>query len=183
MVFLHKILNFIFKTIFFLYRKNKLRLALINGMNVGKNSKFIGIQDFGSEPYLIKIGNQCLITDGVRFINHDGGIQVPFIKTGEDIDNIYGKKSIFGKIEIGDNVFIGSSSLILMDTYIGDNTIIAAGSIVKGTFPPNCIIGGIPARIISDIESYHAKNDSKLIIFSENESSQLRKKKIIKILD
>ena len=55
-----------------------------------------------------------------------------------------------GKVIIGKNVWIGNNVTILKNSKIGDNTIIAAGAVVSGIFPANCIIGGLPARIIKD---------------------------------
>lgn len=56
---------------------------------------------------MVKIGCECLITDGVRFTTHDGSIQVLFIEKVAHIKDVYSKKSTFGSIDIGDNVFIG----------------------------------------------------------------------------
>ena len=142
------------------------RLAISVGMKVGKNSLFVGMQHFGTEPYLIEFGKNCLITDGVRFITHDGSIQVPLIRKGEDFYNVYSKKSTFGTIKIGNNVFIGVSSIILPNTLIGDNSIIAAGSVVKGSFPEGCVIGGNPAKIICSIDDYLIKNEKAIIDLS-----------------
>ena len=69
--------------------------------------------------------------DGVRFITHDGSIQVPLIKKDTHVKDVYSKKSTFGRIDIGDNVFIGVASIILPNTKISNNSIVAAGSVVK----------------------------------------------------
>lgn len=73
-------ISFIFRAIKKLVRKSKLYLAIKQGLVVGSEILLIGTQEFGSEPYLVRIGCQCLITGGVRFITHDGSIQVPLIK-------------------------------------------------------------------------------------------------------
>lgn len=44
-----------------------------------------------------------------------------------------------GEVKIGKNVWIGSNVVILRDTFIGDNTVIAAGSVVKGIIPANTL--------------------------------------------
>jgi acetyltransferase-like isoleucine patch superfamily enzyme len=56
-----------------------------------------------------------------------------------------------GKVVIGKNVWIGSNVSILKNSVIGDNTIIATGAVVSGKFQENLIIGGIPAKIIKEI--------------------------------
>lgn len=56
-----------------------------------------------------------------------------------------------GIVKIERNVWIGNNVLILKNTHIGENTIVAAGAVVTGNFPPNVIIGGVPAKIIKSI--------------------------------
>lgn len=51
-------------------------------------------------------------------------------------------------IKIGQNCWIGAKATFLDGAIIGNGCVIAAGSVVKGIFPDNCIIGGIPAKII-----------------------------------
>ena len=57
--------------------------------------------------------------------------------------------------KIGNNVFIGRNSIILMGTTIGDNCIIGAGSVVRGNIPSGTIWAGNPARQIGTIEEYY----------------------------
>jgi acetyltransferase-like isoleucine patch superfamily enzyme len=56
-------------------------------------------------------------------------------------------------VVIEDNVFIGMNSLVLKGVTIGANTVVAAGSIVVRSIPANCICGGVPARIIGEVQS------------------------------
>lgn len=59
-----------------------------------------------------------------------------------------GKKRILGRaygVKIGNNCWIGAKAIILDGTKIGNGCIIAAGSVVRGEFPDNVIIGGVPA--------------------------------------
>jgi acetyltransferase-like isoleucine patch superfamily enzyme len=58
------------------------------------------------------------------------------------------------KIIIGNNVWLGSNVKVLKGVRIGDNTIISSGSIVTKSIPSNVIAGGIPAKIIKDIETF-----------------------------
>lgn len=51
-------------------------------------------------------------------------------------------------IKIGKNCWIGSKVTILDGITIGNGCIIAAGAVVTKSFPDNCVIGGIPARLI-----------------------------------
>jgi len=64
------------------------------------------------------------------------------------------KKMAQGKpINIGDDVWIGGNCTILPGVTIGNNVIIAAGAVVTKDVRDNCIVGGMPARIIKDIEA------------------------------
>lgn len=54
-------------------------------------------------------------------------------------------------IQIGNNVWIGARVIILSGVKIEDNIVIAAGAVVTKSFPSNCIIGGVPAKIIKHI--------------------------------
>lgn len=55
-------------------------------------------------------------------------------------------------ITISDNVWIGANCVVLPGTYIGNNSIIAAGSIVKGHVPDDEIWAGSPATFKSKID-------------------------------
>ena len=51
-------------------------------------------------------------------------------------------------MKIGGNVWIGNNVIILKNSSIGDNSIIAAGAVVSGSFHANVVIGGVPAITI-----------------------------------
>lgn len=53
-------------------------------------------------------------------------------------------------IRIGNHVWIGTRAVILKGAKIGDGCIVAAGSLVTKSFPDNCLIGGVPAKIIKE---------------------------------
>ena len=55
-------------------------------------------------------------------------------------------------VVIGNNVFLGNDVTVLKGVTIGDNSVVAAGSIVTKSFPENVIIGGVPAKIIRDLD-------------------------------
>lgn len=125
------------------------------GVDIGENCRFINVtkSTFGSEPYLIKIGDHVTITKGVNFITHDGGVWV-FRNEEKNID-------IFGKIVIGNNVFIGLNSLILPGVTIGNNVVIAAGSIITKNIESNTVVGGNPAKKIKTIDEYRENSWQK----------------------
>ena len=61
-----------------------------------------------------------------------------------------GVQEHIGCIEIMDNVFIGSGSIILGGVRIGPNAIVAAGSMVNKDVPEGSIVGGCPAKVIGN---------------------------------
>lgn len=91
----------------------------------------------------IKIGNNCAIASGVNIIDSNGH------KIASKKRNLHRDKP--EQIIIGNNVWIGLNCIILKGTIIGDNSIISAGSVVKGIFPENSIISGNPALLVDKI--------------------------------
>ena len=133
---------------YLLIKRDPVGFARKIGVQVGEKCRLLNTnaRTFGSEPYLIKIGNHVTVTSGVRFINHDGGMWV-FREQEPDIE-------LFGTIEVGNNVFIGMDTLILPGVKIGDNCVIGAGSIVTRNIDSNKVALGSPARPIKTFEEY-----------------------------
>lgn len=104
---------------------------------------------FGSEPYLITIGQNVEITAGVVFITHDGAAW-----TLRNFDEKYRELDVLGPIKIGDNVFIGNNAIILPGVTIGDNVVIGAGAVVSRDIPSNSVAAGVPAKVIRSLEEY-----------------------------
>ena len=117
--------------------KMKVNYMRRQGMKIGQNCH-LNTMSFSTEPYLIEIGNHVAIAAGTDLITHDGAIWC----FREEL----GHADVFGKIKIGNNVFIGNNCTILPNTVIGNNCIVGAGSVVRGKFPDNCVIFGNPAK-------------------------------------
>ena len=58
-----------------------------------------------------------------------------------------------GDIVIGKRCWIGTNTVILPGVTLGDNCIVAAGSVVKDSFPNNSVIAGVPAKMVTLLES------------------------------
>lgn len=126
------------------------------GAKIGKGCDIFSTASFGSEPYLVSVGDNVRITDKVQFITHDGGVWV--------LRNMYPELSdidVFGKITVGNNVHIGPNTVIMPGCNIGNNCIIGVGSIVTKDIPDNSVAAGIPARVIKSIDEYRAKNEPR----------------------
>jgi acetyltransferase-like isoleucine patch superfamily enzyme len=122
------------------------------GLQVGEGTRIVSKDvggTFGSEPYLVRLGNNCSIAAGVRFITHDGGVWA--------LRNKHPKLDCFAPIEIRDNVIIGLDSIIMMGVTIGPNCVIGAGSIVTKDIPPNTVAAGVPAKVIMTLAEYEKK--------------------------
>lgn len=129
---------------------NPEKYARLIGVNIGTCNFIPDKNCWSSEPYLITVGNHCQITNGVRIFTHGGGNAVR--KANPNFD-------VFGKVKIGDWVYIGNNSLIMPGVTIGDGSLIAAGSVVTKSVPSGVVVGGNPARIISTIDEYISHNE------------------------
>lgn len=106
-----------------------------------------------SDPELIKLHNNVYIASNVTFVNHDI-IHKMFNNLGNSNVKFY---SHWGCIEVMDNVFIGTGSMIMPNIKIGSNVIIAAGSVVTKDVPDGTVVGGNPARVIGSFDKLYAK--------------------------
>jgi len=139
------------------------------GVHIGVDCWLIcTLSAFGTEPYLITIGNDCTITSGVLFLTHDGGMEVVNHLKGTADDKI-------APIRIGNNVFLGNDVKIMMGVTIGDNVIVGAGSIVTNNVPSNVVIAGVPAKVICSIEEYSTKNHYRMFPTRNLSSKDKRK--------
>ena len=91
----------------------------------------------------IEIGDRVSIGSGVLIMDNDAHSLDP----AERIAGIPNIRS--APIVLEEDVFVGARSIILKGTKIGARTIVRAGSVVLGEFPPDCIVGGNPAVIIT----------------------------------
>jgi len=144
------------------------------GIKMGENVRFTGRHiSFGSEPYLIEIGNDVTITADVIFETHDGGVGV-FRKEYPGIN-------LFGKIKIGNNVFIGHRSIIMPNVVIGNNVVIGAGSVVTKNVPDNVVVAGVPARTIKTLDEYKSKVLKEAVFIFEKKSKKRKTEILMKI--
>lgn len=109
--------------------------------------------------WLIEIGNNVTFAPQVYLLAHDAS-------TKRYLD--YTK---IAKIRIGDRAFIGARSIIMPGVTIGVNAIVAAGSVVTKSVPDGCVVGGNPARVLTNTDEYierHKKNMVNSKIYDSN---------------
>lgn len=148
------------KLLYYCYKKVNFSIStnydkfLLGGGIIGNGCEIFPDVEFGSEPYLIHIGNHVRITNGVRFVTHDGGLWTLRELGLKDAD-------CFGPITIGDNVYIGWNAIIMPNVQIGNNCVIGAGAVVTKSIPDNSVVAGVPAKVIETIDEYTEKVKKK----------------------
>lgn len=124
-----------------------------HGIRVGENVRFRypghTLIDL-NRPSLVEFGSNIDVNDNFTLLTHDFGTYVLRGKFGEFVNSS-------GKVKIGNNVVIGRDVTILKGVEVGDNTIIGLGAVVTKSTPPNSVIAGMPARVVSSINDYYKK--------------------------
>lgn len=128
---------------------NGVSYARYLGVEVGENCR-IYTKTWGTEPFLVKVGNRVTMTSGVRIITHDGATCL--------IKNEQGHRyQKYREVNIGDDVFIGVNSIIMPGVKVGSRVIIAAGSVVTKDIPNESLVGGNPIKVIGNYDDYRNK--------------------------
>lgn len=107
-----------------------------------------------TRPYLIEIGNNVQITDGVRILTHGYDWSVLKVKYGDVLGSS-------GRVKIGNNVFVGVNTTILKGVNIGDNIIIGANSLVNKNLLEEGVYAGNPVKYIMSLDEYYDKRKEK----------------------
>jgi acetyltransferase-like isoleucine patch superfamily enzyme len=123
------------------------------GVKIGEGCRLIKV-DFGSEPYLITLGDNVSVIE-TRFVTHDGGVWI-FRGKEPEID-------VIAPIRIGNNVFIGLGTIILPGVEVGDNVVIGAGSVVTKNIPSDTVAAGVPAKRIETVEEYRSRLEALIV--------------------
>jgi acetyltransferase-like isoleucine patch superfamily enzyme len=112
-------------------------------------------------PPIVTVGDRCLLGKGIGIVGHER------IELGDDVftghfvyitDQNHGYEDLDvpiglqlwrnAPVSIGAGSWLGHGSVILPGTRLGAHTVIAAGAVVSGEFPDNCVLAGVPARIV-----------------------------------
>jgi acetyltransferase-like isoleucine patch superfamily enzyme len=135
----------------------------------------MGMPFFGSEPYLISIGEHVTISGNVMFITHDGATFV-FRHLPK-----YQRVMKYDRITVHDNCFIGFGAIILPGVSIGPNAVVAAGSVVVRDVPQNTVVGGNPARVIKSIEDYAEQSLARMPDYDETRYENNKQQELLRI--
>jgi acetyltransferase-like isoleucine patch superfamily enzyme len=124
----------------FLYRQ-----GINNSFNKGTNF---------TDPQLVSVGSNCIFSD-CTLLGHDASSGVLNSIFNDKFDSV-------GKIEVGDNVFIGHGAIIMPNISIASNTIVAAGAVVTKNVNAREIVAGVPARPISTVDELAQKTKVRM---------------------
>lgn len=140
-----KIFNFILESLAYNCPVNSWRIKMhrLRGVNIGENV-FIGLKVTldHSYPEYIYIGDNVSLAGNNFVLTHSNPYK-HFEKTF---------KSYVAPVVIKDNSWVSIGVFVLPGVTIGEYSIIAAGSVVQKSIPDKVIAGGIPAKVIKDVE-------------------------------
>ncbi len=122
------------------------RINYYPGVVKGERVRLTGAVNFGSEPFLIRLGSDITIADGVRFLTHDGGARI----FRDELPGLH----VYAPIVVGSHVFIGVDAIIMPGVTIGSHVVVGAGSVVTKDIPDGQVWAGVPARFIKTTDEY-----------------------------
>jgi acetyltransferase-like isoleucine patch superfamily enzyme len=96
----------------------------------------------------IEIGDNCLFASRIYITDHHHGEPtVQMLKLSPRDRPLISK----GRVIIKNNVWVGEGVAIMPNITIGENSIIATNAVVTKNVPPNCVVAGVPAKVIKII--------------------------------
>ena len=112
-------------------------------------------------PPIVSIGDRCLLGKGIGVVGHER------IEIGDDVftghfvyitDQNHGYEDLSlpigvqiwrnAPVSIGAGSWLGHGAVVLPGTRLGAHTVVAAGAVVSGEHPDNCVLAGVPARVV-----------------------------------
>jgi len=133
-----------------LFSQSHGKIHMGNYTRLGVNSSIRSVEN-------VFIGDYTAIANDVVITDNDNHPIDPIFRRKMKEDTLGGEmrawyNSAHKEIIIGENVWVGEKSRIQKGVHIGNNSIIAAGSIVTHDIPENCIAAGIPAKVVKYID-------------------------------
>ncbi|WP_448003869.1 acyltransferase [Agromyces bauzanensis] len=134
------------------------RIQLIGEIRIGdrttiyRGGELLGPITIGDDVFINRdayIRPHCTIGDRVNI--------GPFVRLISDTHDIAGHSKRAGAVRhepiiIGDGTWIGAGAIIVGGVTIGSGAIIAAGAVVSTDVPDDVLVGGVPARVIRQLD-------------------------------
>lgn len=161
----------IFRKVIWALKSNeaKFRLMKKKGLRIGDNCSILNGWEFGSEPWLVSLGDNVRLAAGVKIVTHEGGLWVL-----RQLYPEFSKADILSPVVVGNNCHIGMNAILMPGVTIGNNCIIGCNAVVTHDIPDNSIAAGVPARVISDINSFKDKHSNDCIMTKGMTSEEKR---------
>jgi galactoside O-acetyltransferase len=125
-----------------------------------RNRLVLGNLAVNTEANMV-IGDHVLINAGGYFSGEGGlyigdftliGPSACLLSAGHEFDNmdapIQYQRLAYGRVEVGRDVWIGASAVVLPGVSIGDGAVVASGSVVTQSVPTKALVAGNPARLV-----------------------------------
>lgn len=115
--------------------------------------------DFGKN---IHLGRGVFVNAGCKFQDQGGvylgdrvlvGHNVVLATLNHDLDPAHRADMLPAPIRVGDDVWLGSGSIVLPGVTIGEGAVVAAGAVVTRDVPPRTVVAGVPARVVKEIDA------------------------------
>jgi len=151
----------------FVGNRLRVRLLRLGGLRIGARTVIFGrLTVSGSDDprdHLI-IGDECWINGGCQFDTEDFITIGDRVGIGHDVLVLTGSHVVADSyrrtgdvtsepVVIGSGAWLGARSVILPGVTIGAGSVIAAGAVVTRPVPPNVMVGGVPARLIRELDT------------------------------
>jgi len=134
------------------FRSNRLAVLQGRGMIIGRNVHIMDATGIDSSHcWHITMGDDVTLAPGVRVLAHDASTKMHLGYTR------------IGKVEIGNRVFVGASSVILPGVRIGSDVVIGAGSVVTRDVPDNTVAAGNPAVAIDNTDAWLERRRNEMV--------------------
>ena len=115
------------------------------GLKIGSNSAIGEYSYFGCSGG-VEIGDDVIMGQYISFHSENHSFN--------DSEKLIREQGVSSKgIKLGNNIWVGSKVTFLDGCKVGDNSVVAAGAVVTSEFPSNVVIGGVPAKVIKQLDA------------------------------